>query len=356
MGAGLLFYEELPKEEPKETLLVVPPDYSALADTLDEVAVRALSGLGILPDWISRSHPKRKDAAERRIFTRTRVRVPANLPLALCNLEVTKAVQRIGGGIIDGTENGRATKVTLTIGVRDNVTGEVILSKDLSLQRPTGKAAIIIDDFGGRDNETSRGFLSLDRPLTIAVLPGGGGSKEIADRAHANGFEVMLHLPMEPHNSLINPGKEAIFVKLTPTEVRERVRRALESVPHIRGVNNHMGSKATENEGTMGAVMAEIKKRKLFWVDSRTSQNSVAYDVAKKAGLKAAQSRLFIDSEPDLEKIEAKLKRLYELATAEGQVLAIGHCRPLTLQVLRQTLPKLEKRGVTFVYASDLVE
>jgi polysaccharide deacetylase 2 family uncharacterized protein YibQ len=356
LGCGLLYYEKLPQQDPKETLIVVPSDYSILADTLDEAAVRALKGQGIIPDWISRSHPKGRDNSEKSPFTRTHVRVPGNLPLALCNLEVTQAVRRLGGSVIDGTEDGLGTRVTLSIGVHNTVTGRIILTKDPSLERPEGKAALIIDDFGEVKDETSEGFLNLAQPLTLAVLPGLRASQEVAEQAHERGFEVMLHLPMEPHNSHIDPGKDAIYAHMSPSEIQERVQKNLESVPHIRGVNNHMGSKVTENETAMEAVLKEIKREKLYWVDSRTSSKSIAYDVAKKLGLQAASSGLFIDSEPEIEKIRAKLERVFELATVEGDVIAIGHCRPLTLQVLRQELPKLEKRGITFVYVSELVE
>ena len=337
-------------------MVVVSPDYSDSADTLNAAVGRALTGLGIIPEWISSSGPKIQKNERSGFYTRTRVKVPGNLPLALCNLEITKAVQWIGGKVIDCSENGLATRLTLTIGVRDSVTADIILSKDPSLERPEGKAAIIIDDFGFVDNEMSQSFLHLGQSITISILPDLRASREIAELAHTKGFEVMLHLPMEPQNSQIDPGKEAIFVNLTTEEIQHRVRHALDSVPHIRGVNNHMGSKATENESVMETVLAEIKKQNLFWVDSRTSLNSVAYDVAKKAGLKAAQSRIFLDSEPEIEKIEAKMERLYNLATTEGQVVAIGHCRPLTLQVLREKLPRLEKRGITFVFASELVD
>lgn len=356
VGVGFLPFEKLSQEDPEVTLSVVPPDYSTLADMLDEAAVRALTDLGVLPDWIQRTQLKMSAETKFPLYTRTRVRVPVNLPLALCNLEVTKAVQQLGGGVIDGSENGLGTIVTLSIGVRDHTTGKIILRRDTSLERGEGKAAIIIDDFGESMNETCNGFLSLNQPLTLAVLPSLGASKEIAEQAHQRGFEVMLHLPMEPHNSQMDPGKGAISVHMTLPEIRARVQKNLESVPHIRGVNNHMGSMVTENDTVIEAVLREIGRKKLYWVDSRTSSKSKAYDVAKKIGLKATRSRLFLDNEPEIEKIRAKLEELYELTTTQDSVIAIGHCRPLTLQVLKKELPKLEKKGITFVYASELIE
>ena len=352
----LLYSGEISKKDPGETLVISFTDFSALADTMNEVISRALTGLGISPDQISSTQPKRRDNGIHGIYTQTRVRAPGNLPFALCNLEVTKAVQRIGGKVIEGKEDGRRNTLTLTVGITDSVTERIVVSKHSSIERLEGKAAIIVDDFGGVDNELSRGFLGLDQSVTIAVLPNLKASKRIAEQAHAKGREVLLHLPMEPHNSQLDPGRGAIFVNLTPDEIKERVRESISSLPHIRGVNNHMGSKATEDETVMEAVLSEVKNQGLFWVDSKTSPNSIAYDAAKAAGMKTAQSRLFLDSEPEVNKIEAKLEQLFHLATTEGHVLAICHCRPLTLQVLRQALPKLEKRGITFVYASELVE
>ena len=356
VGVGFLHFEKLSQEDPKETLNVVPCDYSALTDMLDQAAVAALTELGIHPDWVKRSRMKKSNDPQGKILTRTRVRVPENLPLALCNLEVTRAVQKLGGRVVEGTENDLGTIVTLNIGIREEVTGRILLTKDSSLLRPEGRAALIVDDFGNGINEISNGFLNLDQPFTIAVLPHLKASEEVAVRAYEKGFEVILHLPLEPHNSQIDPGEGAVFVDMSPQEIRRRVQEALDSIPHIRGVNNHMGSKATENEDVMGTVMAEVKKKDLYWVDSVTSPDSKAYDVAKKMRLAAARSKMFIDSEPEIEKIEAKLERLYELATTQDSVIAIGHCRPLTLQVLKEALPKLEKRGITFVYVSDFVE
>jgi polysaccharide deacetylase 2 family uncharacterized protein YibQ len=350
---SLLFYAEMPDEEPKETLVVTPPDYTVLAESLNETIQEALVGLGIHSEWISTPRIRNTESG---IHSQIRVRVPANLPFALCNLEVTRAVERIGGRIIEGLENGRGTLVTLEIGMSERITSKVLLSVDESIERPEGKVALVIDDFGEADYKTSQGFFHIDQPLTIAVLPHARTSREMAVQAREKGIEVILHLPMEPHNPQINPGKEAIFVNLSPEEIQDRVRRSLADVPHARGVSNHMGSKATEDKTVMGTVLEEVRKQGLFWIDSRTSLNSVAFDQAKENGVRVAQNSMFLDSEPEVEKILAKLERMYQEATTGEQLLAIAHCRPLTLQVLREEIPKLEKRGITFVHASELVE
>ncbi len=348
------FFQECSKEDPAQTLHVVLRDDKALIESLKVSAVEALRGLGIRPEWISLSRPRRTDSPG--AAARIKVRVPANTPLALCNLEVTRAVQYAGGAVMGAEEDGQGTTLDMAIGMKDSTTCTIMLSKDYSLSRPEGKVAIIIDGLGQEMDAVCRGFLSFEQPLTMAVLPHLKASREVADAAYARGFEVMLCLPMESHDSDIDPGRKAILSSLSSGEVGKRVREALGSVPHIKGVSNYMGSRITEDEVIMDLILSEIKEKNLFWIDSMSSLRSVAYERARAGGIRAGRSRLALDIGSDNETIEARLGQICELATTEGPVIAIAHGHPSTLQVLQEAIPRLERRGITLVHASEVVE
>jgi polysaccharide deacetylase 2 family uncharacterized protein YibQ len=169
---------------------------------------------------------------------------------------------------------------------------------------------------------------------------------------------VILHQPMEPLDYPKNdPGKRAILLKMTSAEVKAMLLKNISDVPFTAGVNNHMGSKVTENESKMQEVMGILKERNLLFVDSRTSSKSVAYKTAKKMGLRTAYNQVFLDSEKDLEYIKKQLDLVAKIAVKNGRVVAIGHCeRKETLLALQEKLPEFKKLGITIVPVSQLVE
>jgi polysaccharide deacetylase 2 family uncharacterized protein YibQ len=216
-------------------------------------------------------------------------------------------------------------------------------------------AAIIIDDLGS-DLGAARKLLELPCPLTFSVLPHLRYSVEIADQAHRSGREVMLHLPMQPEpGSSVATGPGEIRIGTSSEEVASIIERDLDSVPYSAGVNNHMGSRATANPALMADVMKVLAERRLFFVDSRTTADSVALDLARRQGIPAFYRSVFLDDTETVDYSLGQLRELRRVVEAQGAALAIGHPYPTTLAALAQFFPEFERDGIQLVPASQLV-
>ena len=222
---------------------------------------------------------------------------------------------------------------------------------------PTAQAriAIIIDDLG--NDRAAVELLSRWRePVAGAVLPMLAGSGAAAETLSRSGKEVLLHLPMEPLGFPgVRPGPGLVLVRQTDAEIRSTLAEDLDSVPHAAGVNNHMGSLATADRRVMQVVAEELARRGLFFVDSRTTDHTVAAEAAFRARVPSASRRVFLDDVQTVEAVERSLDDLVAKARAEGSAIAIGHPHPVTLAVLERELPRLAGRGVRLVRVSELV-
>ncbi|MCD6362939.1 MAG: divergent polysaccharide deacetylase family protein [Synergistetes bacterium] len=214
------------------------------------------------------------------------------------------------------------------------------------------KLAFIIDDFGYR-TPLALDFISLPYKITVSVLPFLPWSKFIAERAHLSGKEVMLHLPMEAYGHRW-AGVGTIRVNMKEREIRKIIEDALMTVPHTVGVNNHMGSLATESAPLMRKVMRVLKEKGLFFVDSCTSHKTVAYAIARSMGLPSYYNSLFIDSYSGESKAEEYIWKLVWITRRKKRVIGIGHVRHDTYVALERLLPKI-RRFVELVFASNIV-
>jgi len=219
----------------------------------------------------------------------------------------------------------------------------------------TGPAiAIIVDDLGYGGEATDL-LLCLEEPLTVSVLPGLPGSERAAQRALHAGFEVMLHLPMEAvGDEPTEPGE--LRTGMSPDTVARLIERYLATVPGAVGVNNHKGSKLTTHESQMAEVMSVLSEHRLYFVDSLTTSESVALDVARRAGLSSIGNDVFLDNEEDAMSIQERLEELMRVARRRGFAVGICHARAATMEVLRETLPTMRARGYQLVHVSELLE
>ncbi len=218
----------------------------------------------------------------------------------------------------------------------------------------SARLAIILDDLG-YDRGPAAAVFALPYPLTLSVLPNLPHSADVAEEADRRGYQVLLHLPMESANGGAKP--EAIELRrgMQPGEVTRLLAKMLETVPHAVGVNNHQGSLATADAPLMAAVMAALRERQLFFIDSRTTTATVAYDAAVEARVPAASRKVFLDDIPVREAIRRQLALAARHARQQGSAIAIGHPYPATLQALEEYLPQLEAQGIALVFASELV-
>ena len=216
------------------------------------------------------------------------------------------------------------------------------------------RVTIIIDDLG-YDKRMAARFISLDAALTFAVLPHSPFQKKIADLAHTRGRETMLHLPMEPKEyPSVNPGPGTLLSTMGPDELLRQLEDNLAAVPHIKGVNNHMGSKLTTASDQINQVFTILKKRGLYFIDSRTTSSSVCRPSAKLLQVPFAQRDIFIDHLQTPEFIRKQLKELVRVARRNGQAVGIAHPHRVTYRILKEMLPEIQKE-VLVVPASEIV-
>jgi len=228
-----------------------------------------------------------------------------------------------------------------------------------SRSRANPMLAIILDDMG-HDRAAADSLLALPFPLTISILPHLPLSAEVAEEAYRRGDQILLHLPMEPEAEAENsegvPREEIeLRVGMNPEQVNSALEGMLETVPHAAGVNNHEGSRATADLPLMQALMPALRERNLFFIDSRTTAATVAYDAARRDGVPAASRKVFLDDTPSKEAVLAQLQLAAQDASRDGSAIAIGHPRPATVAALAQGVPELEARGIRLVFASELV-
>lgn len=244
------------------------------------------------------------------------------------------------------------SRITHSIAVRFAEQLSSARKENLSGDAP--RLAIILDDFGS-DRAAAESVFAMPYPLTISILPNHEHSKDIADEALRRGYQVMLHLPMQ---SIANesPEKEELRPGMSSAQVQAMLGEMIESVPNAVGVNNHQGSQATSDPGLMNELMPALSNSNLFYVDSRTTAATVAYDTAQRDGVPTAFRNVpFLDDVQDTGAIRKQLQLALRGAKEKKSAIAIGHPHPATLAALREFLPTARANGVRLVFVSELV-
>ena len=217
------------------------------------------------------------------------------------------------------------------------------------------RLAIIIDDLG-YDRAAADALLALGFPLTVSVLPHLPLSSEVAEEAYRRGDQVMLHLPMQSESPTAKTEEVELRVGMNTKQVDSALAGMLETVPHAVGVNNHQGSRATADPALMAELMPELRRRGLFFIDSRTLASTVAYNTAERFGVRAASRKVFLDDSANPESILRQLELAARDAKRDGSAIAIGHPRPDTIAALAKGLPHVESQGIRLVFVSELVQ
>jgi uncharacterized protein len=213
--------------------------------------------------------------------------------------------------------------------------------------------AIVIDDMGV-DRPRSDRAAALPAPLTLAFLPYSRGFETQMAAARARGHEILVHVPMQPIG-VEDPGPEALTVSLDATEIRQRLAAALDRAGPAVGINNHMGSRFTVDRDAMRPVLEELQARGLLFLDSRTAGGSVGPLLARALDVPYATRDVFLDNEPSLSAVEARLAELEAVARRQGHGIAIGHPHDGTLAALSAWLPGASARGFALVPVSTIV-
>jgi polysaccharide deacetylase 2 family uncharacterized protein YibQ len=231
--------------------------------------------------------------------------------------------------------------------------GPIVAGAREKVAQAPARLAIIVDD-GGYGGEPAEIILGLDRGLTFSVLPNTPHGTALAQEAARRGFEVMLHMPMDNVSpTLVHPGQ--IDARMDADQIRRLTQAALAQVPGAVGINNHTGSKFTADSHALGRFMEGLRGLGLYFVDSRTTPDSVAYEVAREYRIPAAARTLFLDNDPGPDAIRARFRELIADAKTQGSAIGICHFRPGTAEVLREVLSLLPGEGITLVHVSELV-
>ncbi|GAB1266858.1 hypothetical protein NBRC116493_01110 [Aurantivibrio infirmus] len=217
----------------------------------------------------------------------------------------------------------------------------------------TARIAIIIDDIGYSWQKGEQ-IAQLPGPVTVSILPHSPFGARLASLFHEAGKEIMLHAPMS--NILNKPLDEgALTTEMSKQVFLHTLRDSLDSLPHVVGVNNHMGSLLTQHEQPMRWLMAELKHQQLYFIDSRTSPNSQAWEVAQKYLLPSSKRDFFLDHERGEAAVKKQFDRFINSAKLHGQGIAIAHPYPETLLLLERQIPQLSLQGIELTSVSELL-
>ena len=333
--------------------------YAQVQEQLDEAMRGGLDEFGLKKN-ISEKAAFAKVGGNTVRYLTWSIRCGEEADFVLINVALTKGVHDAGGRVRHSEETDNGSKLLFVVGSGKYDTHRLELVKaPRTAAEPARKRpmlALVIDDLGYSRNGVVNGILDLDLPLTISVLPGLSYSTYALRRAHEKGKCTILHLPMEPeekHRSDLDEVK----TDMDDLEIRRMVERYVRSLPGIKGVNNHQGSRATADRRVMEAVLGVLKEHGLFFLDSLTSNKSIAYNTAVDLGVPAARNYAFLDDETqDPETVAENLRRLVAVAKKQGTAVGIGHPRRWTLEALEASEAYLKNAGVDLVFLTDVVK
>jgi polysaccharide deacetylase 2 family uncharacterized protein YibQ len=336
------------------------PSFTERVRAVDQFLLTQLSQLEIPRGAIHKGEEQRRKAEKTWTVSRWEVTLPPGVKPEKVTSQLVQRIQDACPGAI-ATESRTQDKAwEVRVKVDNLLAHHLILRpptvKPPPLRPPPPRIAIVVDDLGSNKRAVEE-LLRLDAPLTFSIFPLESSSRRIAHKAHAQGREVILHLPMEPRGyPLKDPGKGALFVSMGERELLRQLRKDLEAVPFIKGVNNHMGSRFMEHGEKVRLVLQELKKRGLFFLDSRTTSKSQGYQIARELALRADKRDLFLDNETDVKDIQAQLKKLIQIARNNGTAIGICHPYPSTITALKEMIPQIKAEGIQIVPLSQALD
>jgi polysaccharide deacetylase 2 family uncharacterized protein YibQ len=284
------------------------------------------------------------------------------LELSYANMLFTSYIERDGGILLDGQEIDTDFRQVLKFQEPSDKQIYVVrlfYSEPGIYKNKKTRLAIIVDDFGYFNDDLLDKFLALDKNLTFAIMPHLQHSRDVMHKAASAGIETMIHMPMEPMSYPKNdPGPNAIFVHLQEKEIVRRVEKYIAELTLCKGANNHMGSLATADVDVMNIVLSTLQEHNLYFVDSKTTQSSVAFHTAQKKLMKSLENNIFLDS-PNLsdETMNQKIAQLKLLMQNKDAIVAITHCTNVEkYEYLAKFLKKISSFDLELVPVSELFE
>jgi polysaccharide deacetylase 2 family uncharacterized protein YibQ len=339
-----------------------PPSFTEKARTLDQLLRTQLSQLKVPPGAIHKEEEEHRRGGKAWTLSRWEVTLPPGLTPQEASSQLLQRVHDACPGVTFAETRTQDDAWEIEVKIDNFLAHHVILRPPsiqpppIPLRPPHPRIAIVVDDLGA-DKRAAEDLLRLDIPLTFSILPLQPSSRRIAYRAHAEGREIILHLPMEPHGyPLKDPGRGALFVSMDESELLRQLREDLEAVPFITGVNNHMGSRFMEHGDKVRLVLSELKQRDLFFLDSRTTSKSQGYPIAHDLALRADKRDLFLDNESDVGYTTLQLQQLIRIARDHGTAIGICHPYPSTITALEEMIPQIKAEEIEIVPLSQVLD
>lgn len=328
------------------------PFLERLAVQLDVALAERFVSMGLLrADLKSRRLVEEQGSVREYSF-----RAPAHLTPTQCNLWLTQSAIAAGAEVLAAEElHTQGGEVSIALGFAARITHRLrVRPASRTPERPVARIALVIDDLGHNLNDIAEGILDLGVPLTLAVLPDLPHSDDVFAAAEKRGLPALLHLPMEPEGHE-NAGRHPLRVGMEEGAIDALLEKYQRKYPGFVGINNHMGSRATADAATMGALSAVLARRGLLFLDSATTARSVALRAARAQGVWSLRNDLFLDTDTkSATTVSARLERLAALARQRGVAVGIAHPRPYTLEALRALVPRLQAEGIRFVTLEEL--
>ena len=337
------------------------PPFLERAQEVEQLVLAQLSRMEIPQQAIQKRREEMRKGERVWASTRWEITLPSGVDAGKVTSQLVEGIGEIPPGVTLAASKTQDGTAAVAVKVDDLLTLYLIFRPPVFAPpkplpfRP--RIAIVVDDLG-LDKQVVEELLRLEAPLTFSVLPFQPHSRRIAQVAHAQGKEIILHLPMEPRGfPLKDPGEGGLFVTMGETkELTRQLKKDLDAVPYISGANNHMGSRFMEHEAVVRVVLRELKKRGLFFLDSGTTDRSMGYKLARELSLKTGKRDVFLDNETGPKDMEAQLNQLMKIARLRGKAIGIGHPYPTTVAALKGMIAKIQKAGIKIVPLSQVLD
>ncbi|HUL29341.1 MAG TPA: divergent polysaccharide deacetylase family protein [Thermodesulfobacteriota bacterium] len=336
-----------------------PEDFSQKVFLVDQIVQSQLYEIGLQKkNVLLHQSSLKKEGGMAWKQSALKVQVPPSFSFASVEENLRRSLSSLGKDV-SLQSSQKSESLHLEIKVSERVTHQLTLLSPVPSRLKAAlhpKVAIVIDDLGAEE-KFSQELLAWDSPITFSILPFTPFCKTLAGEAHRKGKEVILHLPMEPHGyPQTRPGEGVLLEEMDERRLLRELSKDIEAVPYITGVSNHMGSRLMEDPEKLKVVFSELKRRGLFFLDSRTTPQTLGLQVAQSVGLKATERSIFIDHSSTEEDIKHQLEQLIQISLSKGKAIGIGHPHPSTIKSLKEIIPKMKEKGIEIVPLSAVME
>jgi polysaccharide deacetylase 2 family uncharacterized protein YibQ len=283
-----------------------------------------------------------------------KIEVPRRASLYRINDALTQAIELLGGNVLQGVERPAPLAgilLDLRLGFGNQVTHAITIQPNETLADPGAQIAFIVTDLDQSPVKVYRAFLKSPVLFSFAIRPDKPDAVRLGKEVRQEDHEVLLHLPMEPKGyPRVDPGKDAILLDLSRVEIEDRIGRCLSAVGPVRGVVSRLGSAALNDPDVMRAVLEELRRRDLPFIDSRASGPSMVEELGEETGAQTLPVGGALDDEKGTAaSVRAKLKEITAAALQKGSVIVMVRPSPLVLDVLEAELSRIKADGIELV-------